>query len=86
MLQTAQTYNVIAGGAGSAVNEVLQQLKINKPVLNLGLPDYFQDHGSREEVLAEAGLDFEGIRKQVKAFTQSKDDSGQLLYLQSHQK
>ena len=77
--------NVVAGGAGSAVNEVLQQLKINQPVLNLGLPDYFQDHGSREEVLTEAGLDSDSIRRQIKAFTQSKDDNGNLLYLQSQQ-
>lgn len=78
--------NVVSGGAGSAVNEVLQQLKITIPVLNLGLPDYFQEHGSREEVLAEASLDSEGIRKQVKQFTQSTDKSGKLLYLQSQKK
>ncbi|MCX7546215.1 1-deoxy-D-xylulose-5-phosphate synthase [Marinicella gelatinilytica] len=78
--------NVVAGGAGSAVNEVLHALNIQIPVLNLGLPDYFQEHGSREEVIEEAGLDAEGIRRQVKKFSQCKDDNGQLLYLQSHNK
>jgi len=75
--------NVLAGGAGSAVNEVMQQLKLSTPVLNLGLPDYFQDHGSREQLLAEAGLDTEGIRQQVKAYLNAKDGQGNLLYLKS---
>ena len=32
------------------------------PVLHLGLPDAFQHHASREQLLAEAGLDVAGIR------------------------
>jgi len=76
--------NVVAGGAGSAVNEVLHTLKITVPVLNLGLPDYFQDHGSREEVLAEAGLDSDSIRQTVKLFSQDKAQNAQLVYLQNH--
>jgi len=48
---------VVAGGAGSAVNEYLQRIGISIPVLNLGLPDRFQEHGSREKLLSEAGLD-----------------------------
>ncbi|WP_223787553.1 1-deoxy-D-xylulose-5-phosphate synthase [Marinicella meishanensis] len=61
--------NVIQGGAGSHVNEVLQQLKIDTPVLNLGLPDVFQDHGTREELLAEAGLDVKSMLQQINDFT-----------------
>ncbi|MDM8548250.1 1-deoxy-D-xylulose-5-phosphate synthase [Candidatus Venteria ishoeyi] len=53
--------NAIMGGAGSAVNEYLHQQNLNTPVLNLGLPDYFQDHGSQASLLAEAGLDAPGI-------------------------
>ena len=49
--------NVVMGGAGSTVNEVLAQHQLLVKVLNLGLPDYFQEHGSREELLLEAGLD-----------------------------
>ncbi len=60
--------NVIAGGAGSAVNEVVQRLKLDVIVLNLGLPDYFQDHGSREELLEEAGLDEANIQRRIQAF------------------
>ena len=48
--------NVVMGGAGSAVNEVLMKHQILIRTLNLGLPDTFQEHGSREELLAEAGL------------------------------
>ena len=48
--------NAVAGGAGSAVNEFLAQQQIQLPVLNIGLPDKFIDHGSREDVLSAAGL------------------------------
>ncbi len=57
--------NVIMGGAGSAVIELLQAEGINTPVLQLGLPDRFQDHASREELLSEAGLDLAGIRAAI---------------------
>ncbi|MCU0976063.1 MAG: 1-deoxy-D-xylulose-5-phosphate synthase [Steroidobacteraceae bacterium] len=51
----------VAGGAGSAVNDCLARQGIAVPVLNLGLPDRPIEHGSREEVLHEAGLDRAGI-------------------------
>ncbi len=54
--------NVVAGGAGSGVLELLQAEGIELPVLQLGLPDAFQHHASREDLLAEAGLDAAGIR------------------------
>ncbi len=57
--------NALAGGAGSAVNEYLQQLSHPVRVLNLGLPDRFQDHAGHEEQLAEAGLDLEGILQAI---------------------
>lgn len=57
--------NAISGGAGSAILEALQQMGINIPVLQLGLPDRFQDHGSREQLLAEAGLDAVGIEESI---------------------
>ncbi len=59
--------NVVAGGAGSAVAESLSARGISVPLLHLGLPDRFQDHGSREELLSEAGLDAEGILAAVRA-------------------
>ncbi len=71
MLVTVED-NVIAGGAGSAVNEILQRLNITTRVLNLGLPDRFQDHGTREELLAEAGIDAAGILHQIEQKLQKK--------------
>ena len=53
--------NSIAGGAGSAVNEFLAQQGIVMPVLQLGLPDTFVDHGSHDQQLASLGLDSAGI-------------------------
>jgi 1-deoxy-D-xylulose-5-phosphate synthase len=51
----------IMGGAGSAVGEALQQLQINRPVLHLGLPDAFIEHGDPAKLLALQGLDAAGI-------------------------
>jgi 1-deoxy-D-xylulose-5-phosphate synthase len=49
--------NAIAGGAGSAVLELLASCGHSLPSLVLGIPDRFIEHGSREECLAQAGLD-----------------------------
>ncbi|WP_028916086.1 1-deoxy-D-xylulose-5-phosphate synthase [Pseudoxanthomonas sp. J35] len=57
--------NVVAGGAGSAVSELLNAEGVTMPLLQLGLPDAFQHHASREELLAEAGIDAAGIRASV---------------------
>ncbi len=59
--------NVVMGGAGSAVAELLNAEDILRPMLQLGLPDHFQHHASREDLLAEAGLDVAGIRTAVLA-------------------
>ncbi len=59
--------NVVAGGAGAGVSELLGAHGITKPVLHLGLPDAFLEHASREELLAEAGLDIAGIRRAILA-------------------
>jgi deoxyxylulose-5-phosphate synthase len=48
--------NVLAGGAGSAINEFLQAQKILMPVLNIALPDRFVEQGTREELLTECEL------------------------------
>ena len=57
--------NVVAGGAGSGVSELLAAERVLLPVLHLGLPDAFQHHASREDLLAEAGIDAAGIRAAV---------------------
>ncbi|MEL0227079.1 MAG: 1-deoxy-D-xylulose-5-phosphate synthase [Gammaproteobacteria bacterium] len=57
--------NVIAGGAGSAVNEYLLSLNTNARVLNLGLPDEFIEHGDQEQQKILNGLDASGIEKSI---------------------
>ena len=59
--------NVIAGGAGNGVNEVLNAHRVRTPLLTLGLPDAFIEQGSREEVLTIAGLDAPGILNAITA-------------------
>lgn len=57
--------NVVAGGAGSGVGELLNAEGVQRPILHLGLPDSYQHHASREDLLAEAGIDAAGIRAAV---------------------
>lgn len=59
--------NVVAGGAGSAVNELLMAEGVAVEVLNLGLPDAFVEHGKPAELLAECGLDADGIEAAIRA-------------------
>lgn len=60
--------NVIAGGAGSAINDFLQAQRILMPVLNIGLPDRFVEQGSREQLLSLCELDTQGILAKIEAF------------------
>ncbi|MRW91736.1 1-deoxy-D-xylulose-5-phosphate synthase [Duganella sp. FT80W] len=56
----------IMGGAGAAVAEALAAEGIVKPVLMLGLPDKFIDHGDPAKLLASVGLDAAGITASIK--------------------
>ena len=58
--------NVIAGGAGSGVGELVGQLALPVRVLNIGLPDSYIEHGSPAQMLADCGLDVPGIVRQVR--------------------
>ncbi len=58
--------NAIAGGAGSAVAELLNAHGVTAPLMQLGLSDHFLDHASREELLATDGLDAPGIERSVR--------------------
>ncbi len=57
--------NAIMGGAGSAVGEVLAAAGVQIPMLQLGIPDRFIEHGSRDTCLAAAGLDLAGLTASV---------------------
>jgi len=56
----------IAGGAGSACLEALSLLGINKPLLQLGLPDQFIEHGDYNLLMTKCGLDVEGVSNSIK--------------------
>ena len=55
----------VMGGAGSAVAEALAEAGIVKPLLILGLPDRFIDHGDAPKLLASLGLDGAGIAASI---------------------
>ena len=55
----------VAGGAGSAVLEALAQAELAVPVLCLGLPDVFVEHGDHAKLLAKCGLDAMGIQQSI---------------------
>ena len=55
----------LMGGAGSAVSEVLAAACIVCPILHLGLPDRFIDHGDQMGLLVEVGLSAEGIESAI---------------------
>ena len=57
--------NVIAGGAGSAVNETLLALNSTSKILNLGLPDEFIEHGDQDQQKTLNGLDEDGVEKSI---------------------
>jgi 1-deoxy-D-xylulose-5-phosphate synthase len=57
--------NVLAGGAGSAVLECLAEARIEKPVLQIGLPDRFVEHGDPGVLLTHCGLDAAGVARRL---------------------
>src|SRR5271167_4596593 len=57
--------NAIIGGAGAGVGELLAAAGLQLPLLHIGIPDRFIEHGSRESCLAAAGLDLAGITASV---------------------
>jgi len=73
-VQLAQSHDAIVtveegcvmGGAGSAVAEALAEAGIVKPILHLGLPDRFIDHGDAAALLADCGLDAKGIAASIR--------------------
>jgi 1-deoxy-D-xylulose-5-phosphate synthase len=75
LVELAQTHDVLVtveegcvmGGAGSACVESLLANGVVRPVLQLGLPDGFIDHGDPAKLLSECGLDGAGIEKSIRA-------------------
>lgn len=59
--------NAIAGGAGSGVTEFLAAQTISQPVIKIGLPDTFLEHGEHREQLAAAGLTSDAIVASIRS-------------------
>ncbi|MDP8984044.1 MAG: 1-deoxy-D-xylulose-5-phosphate synthase [Pseudomonadota bacterium] len=57
--------NAIIGGAGAAVGEALCAAGLSMPMLQLGIPDRFIEHGSRATCLTAAGLDLAGLATSI---------------------
>jgi 1-deoxy-D-xylulose-5-phosphate synthase len=57
--------NAIMGGAGAGVGELLAAADIQLPLLHIGIPDRYIEHGTRDTCLARAGLDLTGLNAQV---------------------
>jgi 1-deoxy-D-xylulose-5-phosphate synthase len=56
----------LMGGAGSAVLEALQDAGIGIPVLRLGVPDVFTEHGDPQKILSALGLDAQGMEASIR--------------------
>ncbi len=67
--------NVIAGGAGSAVNELLLAERRQVDIINLGAPDRHMDQGSQSQQLAACGLDAPGIVARIRGGVGTPDPS-----------
>ncbi len=74
LLQVARSHAAIVtvedaammGGAGSAVQEALQAAGVVLPVLSLGLPDLFIEHGEPAKLMSMHGLDAGGIEASIR--------------------
>jgi len=64
--------NAIAGGSGSAINELLAKMSHSPVIINLGLPDKFVEHGERDVLLSDCGLDKAGIIASIEEIRPSK--------------
>lgn len=83
LLELADTHDLIvtvedhakAGGAGSAIMELLHENRRNVPVLCMGHPDVFIEHGKPDQLLADIGLDAPGILKRIEEYAQPSTNS-----------
>ncbi|MGQ9621378.1 MAG: 1-deoxy-D-xylulose-5-phosphate synthase, partial [Bacteroidales bacterium] len=64
---------ILKGGFGSAVIEFMTNKGYTAEIRRLGIPDYFVEHGTREELIAECGFDVNGIVTTVREMTAHKD-------------
>lgn len=70
--------NVVQGGAGSGVNECIAAHGITQRIANIGLPDTLLHHGSPNDMLKEARLDYEGVLNSIQAYNNDNESTEQL--------
>jgi 1-deoxy-D-xylulose-5-phosphate synthase len=73
--------NSVAGGAGAAVSEFLAAQGIVMPLLHLGLPDRFVDHGKHSEQLTDTGLDSANILQSIEQRLELLKTAGQVAQI-----
>jgi 1-deoxy-D-xylulose-5-phosphate synthase len=67
---------ILKGGFGSSVIEFMSDNGYEAKVIRLGIPDYFVEHGTQDELIAECGFDTDGIEKTVRVMIgKTKDKS-----------
>lgn len=67
--------NAIQGGAGSAVNEYLQKIGKIRPLVMLGIPDFFVPQATQAEAYADLGLDAKGISERIEQIRHTLQNS-----------
>jgi 1-deoxy-D-xylulose-5-phosphate synthase len=65
--------NAVIGGGGSEIARALETQGLRTPLLRLGLPDRFIDHGDQAQLLAQLGLDGEGIAASIRKLNNRAD-------------
>jgi 1-deoxy-D-xylulose-5-phosphate synthase len=61
---------ILKGGFGSAVIEFMSDNGYNAKVKRLGIPDYFVEHGTQQELISECGFDVKAIGKAIREMVQ----------------
>ena len=70
--------NAIQGGAGSAVNEYLQKIGKIRPLVMLGIPDFFVPQATQAEAYADLGLDAKGINERIEQIRHTLQNSSSI--------
>lgn len=70
--------NAIQGGAGSAVNEYLQKIGKIRPLVMLGIPDFFVPQATQAEAYADLGLDAKGISERIEQIRHTLQNSSSI--------
>lgn len=65
---------IIRGGVGSALAEVLSAAEVDTPMRHVAFPDVFPSHASRDELLADVGLDKDSVRESIRGWVQGLAD------------